>query len=320
MTMKLTILGSGSPKPNAERCSSGYLLEVGGEKLMIEAGPGTVQRLVEAGHSVTDIDKLVISHLHFDHWLDFMRLAVCRWDLGGPDKPPLKVWGPVGIRELVEKAFGPEGLLKPDLTARTTHPQSVALFHSRGGVGARPWPQFEVTEIDETTVLEGADWRMTFREVPHHQPYLISYGMRVESKGKVFAYSSDISWDPDLAPPPGLVALAQDADLLVQYTNMFGETIARGGQPGSGLGFHEMIARMAQDARAKAMITTHLGPQICKPGLPDRILSEMRQHYRGDLHWGRDLMTFDIGTGLAASTGEGAAAAEIAEGRQSAAR
>ena len=164
--MKLTVLGSGSPKANAERVSSGYLLEIGSEKLLIEVGSGVTQRLVEAGHAVTDIDQVIISHLHFDHWLDLLRLGLCRWDLGGPNKGPLKIWGPVGIKEVVEKAFGLDGLLRHDLTARTNHPQSIALYHSRGGTGKRPWPAFDVIELNEESVVSGSGWQITFREVP----------------------------------------------------------------------------------------------------------------------------------------------------------
>ena len=107
--MKLTLLGSGSPKASADRCSSGYLIETGNEKIMMECGPGAVHRLVQAGHKVTDIDKLFISHLHFDHWLDMLRLVLCRWDVGGPDQMPLQVWGPPGTRDIMDKAFGPDG-------------------------------------------------------------------------------------------------------------------------------------------------------------------------------------------------------------------
>lgn len=293
--MKVTVLGSGSPKASSERCSSGYLLEIGSEKILMECGPGTVRRLVEAGHVPTEIDKVFLSHLHFDHWLDLIHFALCRWDTSGPDAKPLKVWGPPGIQEIVDKAFGADGLLKLDLTARTTHEQSVAIYHGRGGTGARPWPTFEVNEIEETTVVQGKNWRVSFAEVPHHQPYLISYGMRWEIGDKVFAYSSDITWSPeDPTPPPGLAKVAKDADLLVQYVNVFGGGLSGVAQPKNENGLLSMISRCARDANVKTMVTTHQSPHLNKEGVRERIIQEICNIFPGQLIWGRDHLCLDL--------------------------
>ncbi|MCV2866707.1 MBL fold metallo-hydrolase [Albidovulum sediminicola] len=288
--MKLTVLGSGSPKASAERASSGYLIETGREKIMMECGPGSVQRLVEAGHDVTEIDKVFISHLHFDHWLDLMRLALCRWDHAGPDQPPLQVWGAPGIADIVAKAFGPDGLLRLDLTARTNHPQSLAIYHGRGGTGPRPWPRIEVVEIDGDTVVEGEGWRVGFAEVPHHQPYLISYAMRWEFAEGIFAYSSDITRDPALGPPEGLRRIAKDAKLLVQYVNVFGAKLMDRATATGTRGFHQMIGEMARDANVETMITTHQSPHLNIDGVRERITQEICNIFPGRLIWGRDLL------------------------------
>ncbi|MEZ5824987.1 MAG: MBL fold metallo-hydrolase [Geminicoccaceae bacterium] len=293
--MKLTVLGSGSPKASAQRASSGYLLDFGTEKVLMECGPGTVQRLVESGHNPTEIDRVFISHLHFDHWLDLMRFAMCRWDMSGPNAKPLRIWGPIGIRDIVEKAFARDGLLMLDLTARTTHPQSVAIYHGRGGKGERPWPEFDVTEIDEDLVVDGDGWRVTFAEVPHHQPYLVSYGMRWQVGDRVFAYSSDITWSPgDPTPPPGLAKVAKNADLLVQYVNVFGKELSAVSRKGDGNGFHDMVANMARDANVKTMVTTHQSPHLNVHGVRERIIQEICNIYPGRLVWGQDLLSLDL--------------------------
>ncbi len=262
----------------------------------MECGPGTVHRLAEAGHSPTQIDKVFLSHLHFDHWLDLLRFAVCRWDVSGPNAKPLQIWGPPGTRDIVDKAFGPDGLMCLDLTARTTHPQSVAIYHGRGGTGPRPWPTFEVVEIDETTVVQGENWRLGFAEVPHHQPYLISYGMRWEVGDKVFAYSSDITWSPDdPTPPPGLAKVAKDADLLIQYVNVFGGGLSPVAQPRDQSSFLGMISRAARDANVKTMVTTHQSPHLNTEGVRERIIQEICEIFPGRLIWGRDHLSIDLG-------------------------
>ncbi|MEM8951280.1 MAG: MBL fold metallo-hydrolase, partial [Pseudomonadota bacterium] len=72
--MKLTILGSGSPEAYARRASSGYLLEVAGQRILFDCGGGVVSRLVEAGFRPSDIDYLFFTHLHSDHMIDYARL------------------------------------------------------------------------------------------------------------------------------------------------------------------------------------------------------------------------------------------------------
>ena len=120
--------------------------------------------------------------------------------------------------------------------------------------------------------------------------------MRCEAEGYVFTYSSDISCDPNLGPPAALVALAEGADVLVQYTNMFGEKLAPIGYEGGTIGFHQMIAKMAQEANVGTLITTHLGPQICQPETIKKVVREMEEHFKGELIWGRDLLEVEFKT------------------------
>ena len=295
--MKLTLLGTGSPVPSAEKCSAGYMIEAGDDLILMEVGPGTVYRLVQAGKKVTDVTHVFISHLHFDHWLDLIRLVLNRWDTGAPDLPRLKVYGPAGIQDIFERAFGQDGMLKLDLTARTNHPQSAAIFHGRGGVGPRPWPETEVTELKESDVIAGDGWQVSFANVPHHQPFLISYGMRFESASGVLAYSSDISCDPAKGAPKGLYKLGQDADIMIHYINVFGVSLSATHQGDEAPAFHKVVAEMARDSNVKTLITSHHGPHLNRDGIRERIVSDIGAIFPGRLVWGQDLMAFDLSAG-----------------------
>ena len=55
MAPVLTLLGTGTPAPLTHRAGSSYLLELAGEKLLIDCGPGSVRRLLETGVSPTEI-------------------------------------------------------------------------------------------------------------------------------------------------------------------------------------------------------------------------------------------------------------------------
>ncbi len=137
--MKVTLLGTGSPLPSLKRASSGYLVETGGAVIVIDHGPGAFQRLMQAGKRATDVTHVFLSHLHFDHCADLIRLFHHRWDASGDATPPLRIFGPPGTQEFIDRVFGPQGAFSRDLVSRTQHPLSVGAYRERGGTPPRPW-------------------------------------------------------------------------------------------------------------------------------------------------------------------------------------
>src|SRR5262245_62571957 len=117
--MKITLLGTGNPAPSLKRMGSGYLVCVGNDVIVFDHGPGSHHRLLETGTKATDVTHAFFSHLHYDHFMDFPRLLLTRWDDGAARIPELKVYGPKPIKHSVERLIGPEGVFHPDITART---------------------------------------------------------------------------------------------------------------------------------------------------------------------------------------------------------
>ena len=66
----LLVLGSGTGIPNIKRQAPGYLLTVDGKRILLDSGPGTLQRLIHYGVTYQDIDYILYTHLHPDHTLD----------------------------------------------------------------------------------------------------------------------------------------------------------------------------------------------------------------------------------------------------------
>jgi ribonuclease BN (tRNA processing enzyme) len=201
----------------------------------------------------------------------------------------MRVFGPPGTQEFVDRLFGAEGAFSRDLASRTQHPLSMEIFRSRGGTPPRPWPDTTVTELAGPGVVEGDGWRIVRREVPHFQPHLDSFGYRVEADGKVFSYSSDVNLAL-AAPPPALIELARDADLLVHYLNAFAFEEK---QPG-GFSGPKFVGMVARDARVKQLVTSHHGPYIDADGVRERVIAGIAAIYPGPVVWGEDLMTFDL--------------------------
>lgn len=71
--MKLTILGNCGPYPAANEACSGYLLtsDSGDTRLLIDCGTGVLARLMDT-IALSELDGVVLSHLHFDHMSDML--------------------------------------------------------------------------------------------------------------------------------------------------------------------------------------------------------------------------------------------------------
>ncbi|MEG0585549.1 MAG: MBL fold metallo-hydrolase [Christensenellaceae bacterium] len=84
--MKLTVLGKYGPYPSKSGGTSSYLLECGHQKILIDAGCGTLSRVQEFC-ALQDINLILLSHLHADHCCE---MFVLRYAL----KKPVEVYLP----------------------------------------------------------------------------------------------------------------------------------------------------------------------------------------------------------------------------------
>ncbi|MDZ7798920.1 MAG: MBL fold metallo-hydrolase [Patescibacteria group bacterium] len=77
--MKLTILGSGTTDPSTKRNEPGYLLEIGRDLILMDAGSGTKEHIIDAGYDDTKINYILITHTHVDHVADLPALFWNWW-------------------------------------------------------------------------------------------------------------------------------------------------------------------------------------------------------------------------------------------------
>ena len=72
--MQITVLGKSPAWQDADGACSGYLVEEDGACLLLDCGNGVFSKL-RRFRDYTDIDAVVISHLHADHFLDLVPFA-----------------------------------------------------------------------------------------------------------------------------------------------------------------------------------------------------------------------------------------------------
>lgn len=72
--MKLTILGTAPGKSLLGKSHSAYLLEHNNTKYLIDCGEGTTQKLLARGLLNDELDAIIFSHLHPDHFCGVFNL------------------------------------------------------------------------------------------------------------------------------------------------------------------------------------------------------------------------------------------------------
>lgn len=65
--IKLTLLGTGGPRPDPCRQGPALLVTVEHKNYLFDAGRGVTTRLLQAGVLPQDLYAIFITHHHFDH-------------------------------------------------------------------------------------------------------------------------------------------------------------------------------------------------------------------------------------------------------------
>lgn len=157
MSLSVTVLGcSGSYSAPGLACT-GYLVESASTRVWLDAGPGTLANL-QRHCSLTDVDAIVVTHEHPDHWLDLaMAYVACRYFL---DRGPMPVYGTAG-----------------------THALAVALA---GGQDLAPTIDWRRITDGDSLVIGDQQWRFSRTDHP-----VETLAPRVDSGGRTFAFSAD---------------------------------------------------------------------------------------------------------------------------------
>ena len=123
--VKLTFLGTGNAFGIGGRRQSSYLIE-GSHTLLLDCGPSTIPALRGKNKSFLDIDAILLSHLHPDHYLGIPQLIIENYYVLKREKP-VPVYGPVGtkakINEVASVLYAPEVAY---------HVNEILIFHEFG--------------------------------------------------------------------------------------------------------------------------------------------------------------------------------------------
>ena len=220
--MRVHFLGSGDAFGSGGRNQTAYLLEDRSHLYLLDCGPSTLPSLRRAGLDPANLDAVILSHLHGDHFggLPFFFI---HYLYEKPRARPLAVAGPPGTEERVR-----------------------ALMRLMYGAKELPFAVFTELEPDVATVVAGAAV-LGFR-VPH-QTDAVSLGLRVTVAGRTVLFSGDSSWTDQF------VTHSRGADLFICECCYYDD-------PSTSHMSYVQIAANRRRLGCEQLILTHMGEDM----------------------------------------------------------
>lgn len=278
--LEVQVLGSGGPELQSRRASTSYLVRLSGKpRLLVDAGGGSALRFGESGATVSDLDAILLSHLHVDHTADFA--ALVKSSYFEARKRPLPVLGPAGnagfpsTDRFVRDLFDAKGglyrylgdYLDPASGAYELRPQDVAP-PADGIFRLALNPELTVSAV---SVIHG--------KVP-------ALAWRVDAGGASVVFTGDGNGDNGAVPK-----LAKGAGLLIAH-DAVGEDAQ--GPPRALHMPPSRIGRSAAEAGVRALVLGHRMRR--ELGHEDQTRREIAKSYPGPLSFAEDLDCFRVST------------------------
>jgi len=192
--LKITVLGKSPSWQDAGGACSGYLVEGREAIVLVDCGNGVFAKLRQFADYV-DVDAVVISHLHADHFLDLVPYSYAL--TYAPRQQPVPV----------AQYPGTDTPARPRLVA----PRGATRLFRRV-VGA--WGNddlienaFAIEEYQPNSTVKVGDLSFRFHEVPH---FTETFAIDISS-----SEGGRITYGADSRPAEELVEIARGTDLLI---------------------------------------------------------------------------------------------------------
>jgi len=276
-SIRVTLLGTGSPAPSPDRYGPSTLVEAGDEKLIFDAGRGVIVRLDQIKVPMKNI-TVFLTHLHSDHINGLGDLWAAGYMTPTFRDKPMKIYGPTGIAEVTA---GLKMVFQPDIDIRTVEAAKLSSpFHLSGAA-------FDATQVDrDGVVFDKGGVKVTAIRVNHADNK--AFGYRVDYGG----HSVVISGDTGLSK--NLMEKARGADLIIHEVMGIDDKRLKIPLYKSFLTEHtspEQAGSLFANVKPKMAVFTHI---ILVGVSEDEIVKKTRKTYSGPLKVGRDLMTFVV--------------------------
>ncbi len=177
--VRVIACGTGMPDQRRGQASACFLFEFGnGEKIIFDIGSGSMRNINSLMIPAEYLTKVILSHLHTDHWGDLDSLWAGGWTSGRP--VPLEIWGPSGMTPDMGTAHAIKGFLQAynwDYQTRAYKISPVpgkiivhefdykavnAVIYNKNGVVVRSIPAIHAGDGPVSFIIEYAGLKLVF--------------------------------------------------------------------------------------------------------------------------------------------------------------
>jgi ribonuclease Z len=283
---RITLLGTGNPRPSAERFGPSILVEVGERKILIDAGRGSTIRLFQLGRGalLKQTDTILLTHLHSDHTVGLSDMWLTGWIFGR--ESPLHVYGPPGTGAMMDNL---KRAYEVDVHTR----RDVDEHFSQTGV------EIEAHDTGPGIIFDACGLKITAFAVDH-RPLTPAYGYRIDYRGHSAVFSGDTRTSDNL------IEHARGVDVLVHEVispalerkraqvdpEKAAKVIAHHTTP-------EDAGRVFAQIKPRLAVYSHIVPSLATAR---DLVPDTRKNYKGPLLVGHDLMTITIGDKILVTT------------------
>jgi ribonuclease BN (tRNA processing enzyme) len=276
---RLILLGTaGGPRPQRTRSAPAQVIVVDDVAYVVDCGDGVARQLVLAGLQLTQLRHVLITHHHSDHNAGYGNLILLAWAAGLQTR--VDTWGPPPLALMTRLFFE---MNEYDIKTRIADEARVPLV-----------PLVHVHELREGGLVFQDERVKVTAALVHHPPVVPAFAYRFDTVDRSIVISGDTT------PSDQLLKLAQDADVLVHealYSAGLDRLAAR--VPNAPdlkraiMSHHttaEDAGRLAQAARVKTLVLSHLVPAD-DPAITDQMwIDAARLHFSGRIVVGKDLL------------------------------
>lgn len=284
-SMTVTLLGTGSPIPSAERFGNSTLVEVPGLRLVFDVGRGAPIRLWQKQIPLGSINAHFLTHLHSDHVNGLPDLWMSGWIQTpfGSRKTPFLIYGPSGTEQMMA-----------NLWEAFSEDRRIRLADEMNPIEGL---QIEAHDISPGVVFCQAGVSVQTFDVDHGALVMPARGYKISYAGHTVVISGDTRYSTNVEQA------AMGADLLIHEVAMIPKALLDKYPVYQAILAHhispEDAGRLFGVSRPKLAAYSH----IVLSGLPSEgipfptpadLLAATRTTYAGPVVVGADLMAFKI--------------------------
>ncbi len=226
--VSVKFLGSGDAFGSGGRLQICILIEAADAKFLLDCGASALISMKRFDVSTADIDKILITHLHGDHF-GGIPFFILDSQLISKRTKPLLIAGPPGTKDRIHSAME---IMFPG-SSRIKQKFPIEFLELQAG--AR-------TEMDQVMVTA---------ETVAHASGSPSYALRIECAGKSIVYSGDTEWTDNL------INIVREADLFIAEAYFYDKKIK----------FHlnyQTLMEKKDELDCKRIILTHMSDDMLR--------------------------------------------------------